>query len=105
MSPGAPARRTRTSAGLLPIHDGPDGLLVFIAHLGGPLWARKDARAWSIVKGEFDPAVESPAAAAAREWVEETGTPVPDGEWIDLGTVRQSGGKTVQGYAVPAPPR
>ncbi|MBK6886382.1 MAG: NUDIX domain-containing protein [Tetrasphaera sp.] len=103
MSPGAPARRTRTSAGLLPIHDGPDGLLVFIAHLGGPLWARKDARAWSIVKGEFDPAVESPAAAAAREWVEETGTPVPDGEWIDLGTVRQSGGKTVQGYAVPAP--
>ena len=48
--------RPRTSAGLLPVRLGADGAIeVLIAHMGGPLWARKDDRAWSIVKGEFDP--------------------------------------------------
>lgn len=93
---------TRTSAGLLPYHVGADGLLVFIAHLGGPLWAPRDERAWSLVKGEFDPGSEAPKAAAAREWTEETGVPVPSGEWLDLGSVRQSGGKVVHGFAVAA---
>ncbi|MEI2777853.1 MAG: NUDIX domain-containing protein [Tetrasphaera sp.] len=73
---------------------------VFIAHMGGPLWARKDDRAWSIVKGEFDPATESARDAALREWAEETGAPVPQGGWFDLGVVKQSGGKTVHAFAV-----
>lgn len=93
--------RSRTSAGLLPVRVAAAGTIeVFIAHMGGPLWARKDERAWSLVKGEFDPVVESPRDAAAREWVEETGTAVPEGDWFNLGTVRQSGGKTVHAFAV-----
>ena len=40
------------SAGLLPYRRGPRGLELLIAHPGGPLWARKDAGAWSLIKGE-----------------------------------------------------
>lgn len=95
------AARTRTSAGLLPVRVDPHGEIeVFIAHLGGPAWARKDERAWSIVKGEYDPAQESPRAAAEREWTEETGIAVPEGEWFDLGIVKQAGGKIVNAFAV-----
>lgn len=95
------AARHRTSAGLMPVRvDATGAIEVLIAHLGGPLWARKDDRAWSIVKGEYDPAAEEARAAAAREWREETGSAPPAGEWFDIGTVRQSGGKVVQAYAV-----
>lgn len=96
----SPARH-RTSAGLLPLRVGADGQVeVLIAHLGGPMWARKDDRAWSIVKGEYDPVVEPPRAAAAREWREEMASEPPAGKWFDIGTVRQSGGKVVQAYVV-----
>ncbi len=91
----------RTSAGLLPVRVGADGEVeVFLGHMGGPMWARKDARAWSVIKGEYVAGQEDPRDAAAREWVEETGIPVPAGEWYDLGEVRQSGGKLVRAYAV-----
>lgn len=93
--------RPRTSAGLLPVRLGANGAIeVLIAHMGGPLWACKDDRAWSIVKGEFDPAAEEPRAAAEREWREETGSAVPEGPVVELGTVTQSGGKTVHAFAV-----
>lgn len=92
----------RTSAGVLPYLVTDDGQIeVFIAHMGGPLWARKDERAWSIVKGEHGPD-EEPRACAMREFAEETGTGLPEGEWLDLGEVRQSGGKVVHAYAVAA---
>ena len=90
----------RRSAGLLPFRLGA-GLEVFLGHLGGPLWARKDAGAWTVIKGEYGPE-ESAEAAARREWAEETGLPVPRGRWIDLGEVRQSGGKRVVAWAVGA---
>ncbi len=67
--------------------------------MGGPFWARKDAGAWSIPKGECEPD-EEPLAAARREFSEELGLPVPDGELVDLGEVRQSGGKVVTAWAV-----
>ena len=90
----------RRSAGLLPYRIGADGLLeVLIAHMGGPFWARKDEGAWSIVKGEHDDG-EDAFAAAGREWTEETGLPAPDGLALDLGEVRQSGGKLVRAWAV-----
>ncbi|WP_226344620.1 NUDIX domain-containing protein [Agilicoccus flavus] len=92
----------RTSAGLLPFRHTPEGIEVFVAHMGGPFWARR-TRAWSIVKGEFDPATEDGAAAAAREFAEETGAPAPPAPWLDLGTIRQSGGKVVHAFAVEAP--
>ena len=97
------AARARRSAGLLPYHLDDTGLAVLVAHLGGPFWVRRE-RAWSIVKGELA-ADEPPREAAAREWVEETATPVPPGEWLDLGSVRQSGGKVVTAYAVSMPAR
>ncbi|MCM6777659.1 NUDIX domain-containing protein [Nocardia sp. CDC159] len=82
----------RYSAGVLVYRRRP-GLQVLLGHLGGPLWARKDAGAWSIPKGEYEPGVEEARAAAAREFTEELGLPVPAGEWLDLGEVRYSSGR------------
>jgi predicted NUDIX family NTP pyrophosphohydrolase len=87
------------SAGLLLYRDGDDGLQVLIAHPGGPFWARKDDGAWSIPKGEYD-AEEDAWEAAQREFGEELGLPVPAGTPVDLGEVRQSGGKYVRAFAV-----
>jgi predicted NUDIX family NTP pyrophosphohydrolase len=72
---------------------------VLIAHMGGPLWSRKDAGAWSIPKGEYTDD-EAPEAAARREFQEELGLPVPDGHLIDLGSVKQSSGKIVTVWAL-----
>jgi predicted NUDIX family NTP pyrophosphohydrolase len=76
------------------------GAEVLLAHMGGPFWARKDERAWTIPKGEYADD-EDPLAAARREFAEELGGAPPDGPWLDLGEVRQSGGKTVRAWAVP----
>lgn len=62
-------------------------------HPGGPFWARKDDGAWSIPKGEYA-GDEDPLAAARREFGEETGF-AADGRFIDLGELRQPGGKIV----------
>ena len=67
---------------------------VWIAHMGGPFWARKDARAWSIPKGEYLPD-EDPLAAAQREFAEEMGTPAPAAGYCPLGSFRQPSGKVV----------
>jgi predicted NUDIX family NTP pyrophosphohydrolase len=88
----------KTSAALLLFRHGTDGLEVLIAHMGGPFWARKDAGAWSIPKGEYTD--EEPLAAARREFAEEMGSPPPAGEPVALGTVKQSGGKSVTTFAV-----
>lgn len=72
---------------------------VLLAHMGGPLWARRDAGAWSIPKGEYGPD-EQAQDAARREFVEELGLPVPAGELIDLGSAKQSSGKEVTVWAV-----
>jgi predicted NUDIX family NTP pyrophosphohydrolase len=72
---------------------------VLIAHMGGPLWSRRDAGAWSIPKGEYLDD-EAPQAAARREFQEELGLPVPGGDLIDLGSVKQSSGKVVTVWAL-----
>jgi len=90
------------SAGILPFHQDAEGLWVFVVHMGGPFWSRKDAASWSLAKGIYDPAVETPQDAARREFTEETGAPVPAGELLDLGEVRLSSGKFVRGFAVEA---
>ena len=89
---------TRLSAGLLLYRWSGGELQVLLGHMGGPFWARKDERAWSIPKGEYAEG-EDPRAAAAREFAEELGAGPPAGEWLDLGEVRQSG-KRVVAYAV-----
>ena len=75
-----------------------DGLEVLLIHPGGPFWKKKDDGAWSIPKGEFTSA-EEPLAAARREFEEELGAPVT-GEFLPLGMIQQSGGKTVYAWAV-----
>ncbi|HET7231134.1 MAG TPA: NUDIX domain-containing protein [Longimicrobium sp.] len=87
----------KTSAGLLMYRRLPGGVEIFLVHPGGPFWARKDAGAWSIPKGEYVPG-EDPLDAARREFTEETGI-VPEGEFVELGVVKQAGGKIVTAWA------
>lgn len=87
------------SAGLLLFRpDAADGVEVLLGHLGGPYWARKDEGAWSVPKGEHGPD-EDPRAAAEREFAEELGSSPPLGPQIELGTVRQRGGKLITVFA------
>jgi predicted NUDIX family NTP pyrophosphohydrolase len=91
-----------TSAGLLLYRISPGGVVeVLLAHPGGPFWARKDDAAWSVPKGEY-PADEDPLDAAYREFEEEVGLPVPDGQAVFLGELRQPGGKRVSVWALEA---
>jgi predicted NUDIX family NTP pyrophosphohydrolase len=85
------------SAGLLMFRRAPEGLELLLAHPGGPFWARKDDGAWTLPKGELVE-TEDPLAAAQREFEEETGL-CPKGPFIDLGEVRQKGGKQVRAWA------
>ncbi|WP_265522987.1 NUDIX domain-containing protein [Oerskovia flava] len=88
------------SAGLLlyRVRDGAPEVL--LGHMGGPFWARKDAGAWTIPKGEPD-AGEDLHATAVREFTEELGAPPPDAQVpdLDLGEVRQRAGKVVRVWA------
>jgi predicted NUDIX family NTP pyrophosphohydrolase len=89
------------SAGLLPFRLQQGRLELLLVHPGGPFWARRDEGAWSIAKGEHDDD-EDPLAAALREFAEETGF-VPDtADLLDLGEVRQPGGKRVRAWAAAA---
>jgi predicted NUDIX family NTP pyrophosphohydrolase len=88
----------KQSAGIL-LHRRRGGAIeVFLVHPGGPLWAGKDAGAWSIPKGEFD-AGEDPKAAALREFEEETGFTV-EGELVPLAPLKQPSGKIIRAFAV-----
>ncbi|MBJ7288768.1 NUDIX domain-containing protein [Williamsia sp.] len=91
----------RRSAGVLLFRRTSGVVEVVLAHPGGPFWAKKDAGAWSIPKGEYEP--DEPALdAARREFAEELGMSVPDGTVIDLGEITQKGGKIVTAFAVEA---
>ncbi len=91
------ARRRNVSAGLLLFRRDGGELEIFLAHPGGPFWARRDAGAWTIPKGVIDEG-EDPLAAAQREFREETGI-VASGPFEPLGSIRQKAGKTVHGWA------
>ena len=88
----------KRSAGILLYRHTPAALEVFLVHPGGPFWARKDAGAWSIPKGESQPG-EDALATARREFTEETGFR-PEGLYVALGSFRQSSAKTVEVWAV-----
>lgn len=75
-----------------------DGVEVWLAHMGGPFWARKDAGAWSIPKGLHNDD-EQPLAAALREFEEEVGTPAPPANYEALGEFRQASGKVITAFA------
>jgi Predicted NTP pyrophosphohydrolase len=78
------------SAGLLLWRDG--GAEVWIGHMGGPYWSRKEERAWSIPKGLVEPG-EKLLAVALREFEEEIGTPPPARDYALLGEYRYTSGK------------
>jgi predicted NUDIX family NTP pyrophosphohydrolase len=92
-------RSGRRSAGILLYRGAGASLEVLIVHPGGPFRRRRDAGAWSIPKGECGPD-ETALDAARREFCEELGSPVPDGEPLDLGEVRLKSGKRIQAWAL-----
>ena len=92
VSAGLLMYRTRRSAAA-PIE-------MFLVHPGGPYFARKDRGVWTIPKGE--PATDEPLKVAAlREFTEETGLSGPDDATglLELGSIRQKGGKVVHCWA------
>ena len=89
-----------TSAGLL-LYRRRDGRLeLLLAHPGGPLFARRDAGAWTLPKGLIEPG-ETAIDVARREFREETGVDAPDrtASYLPLGQVRQASGKVVHAWA------
>ena len=112
------------SAGLLLYRRHPDPetddsrLEVLLVHPGGPYWAKKDAGAWSIPKGEVEPEELGPEpatvtaakarnraagvdllAVARREVREETGLE-PAGPFQPLGGVKAHHHKLIYAWAV-----
>lgn len=85
------------SAGLLVYRVVGDRVQVLLTHPGGPIWGKKDW--WSIPKGELDDGEEL-LAAARREFIEELGVAPPEGELVDLGSIRQNSSKTNYIWAV-----
>jgi predicted NUDIX family NTP pyrophosphohydrolase len=77
---------------------GREGVELFLAHPGGPFWAKKDDGAWTIPKGLIDEG-EDALAAARREFAEETGGSAV-GEAIALGDYKQPGGKVIVAFAL-----
>jgi len=93
----------KESAGVLLFRD-PAAPEFLLAHPGGPFWARKDLGAWTIPKGEPDPG-EEPQQCALRELGEELGPAAPTldpAELIELGSIRQKGGKVVRAWGAEA---
>jgi predicted NUDIX family NTP pyrophosphohydrolase len=88
----------KRSAGILLYRRRSGALEVFLAHPGGPFWAKKDLGAWTIPKGEIDEG-EDPLEVAKREFAEEIGVDI-EGEFRALTPVRQKGGKLVLAWAV-----
>lgn len=88
------------SAGILLYRGVGEALELLLVHPGGPFWAKRDEGAWSIPKGEFEEG-EEPRQCALRELAEELGSaPTVEAEaLIELGTVRQKGGKLVHAWA------
>jgi len=90
----------KRSAGILLFRRDGSAPELLLAHPGGPYWAKRDAGAWTIPKGEIEPGEET-RACALRELGEELG-PVPElapEQLIELGEIRQKSGKTVTAWA------
>ena len=86
------------SAGVLVYRKRDGALEVLLVHPGGPLWKGRDAGAWGIPKGLFEPP-EAALDAARREFEEETGIAI-DGGFVALTPRRLKSGKLLHAFAV-----
>ncbi len=94
----------KTSAGILLYRVAGAEPELLLVHPGGPYWAKKDLGAWSIPKGEYGDGEEA-RACALRELAEELGPTAPSLDvdaLIELGEVKQKGGKVVTAWAAAA---
>ena len=87
----------QVSCGLLMYVREVSGVVVLLAHPGGPYWRNKDDGAWSIPKGMKN-TDEDALDAAQREFTEETGL-VARGPFIPLTPLKQKSGKLVRCWA------
>jgi predicted NUDIX family NTP pyrophosphohydrolase len=92
--------KSRVSAGRVLYRMRKGQLELFLAHPGGPFFARKDEGHWTIPKGEVQDG-ENLLATAIREVQEEAGLEIDKtATFIELGSIRQKGGKVVHAWAV-----
>ncbi len=98
-----PVAKVSDSAGILLFRRVEDRSEVLLIHPGGPYWAKRDLGAWSIPKGGPEDGEEL-RECALRELKEELGaTPaVTVDALVELGSVRQKGGKVVHAWAMEA---
>ena len=89
----------KRSAGILLFRQRNEMLEALLVHPGGPFWSKKDLGAWFVPKGELE-AGEEPLATARREFREELGCDPPDGEALDLGSVKNKSGKLIYAWAL-----
>src|SRR5262249_32501740 len=92
------AKTKKLSAGILLYRKRDQAIEVFLVHPGGPFWAKKDDRAWSIPKGEYVEG-EDPLTVAKREFYEETGSQV-SGDSLPLNPLKQPSGKLISAWAI-----
>lgn len=90
-------KKERVSAGLLMYRERDGRLEVFLAHPGGPYFSDRDENVWTVPKGEPEVG-ESMLEAAEREFFEEVGLE-SKGPYLELGNIRQKGGKIVHAWA------
>lgn len=85
------------SAGILLFRRG-EAVEVLLGHPGGPFFRSKEEGVWSVPKGLVEEG-EDELHAALREFEEEVGHR-PEGDPIDLGSIRQRSGKRVHAWAI-----
>ena len=91
---------SRVSAGILLYRRTAAGVEVLLGHPGGPYFEGKNVGTWSIPKGQAESG-EQLLTVAKREFGEETGHVVgSNARLIDLGSIKQRGGKTVHAWAL-----
>ena len=88
----------KRSAGILLYRRRDAETQILLGHPGGPFWVKKDAGAWSMPKGEVGED-EDLFEAAKREFTEETGQTSPEGNYIELGSFKNSSGKEIFAWA------
>lgn len=88
---------SKRSAGLLMFRVANAALEVLLVHPGGPYFRTKGDGFWSIPKGEIGED-EDPLARARIEFHEELGL-TAEGTFLEIGSVKQKGGKVVLAWA------